>query len=146
MGYLIRPYRFQHEPPELEQLVSTAVAKGGLPIQSGGNTFGLKLAFECSPERIISLWKDRDGIIWISGESADAPVLIDLLDLCLREAGCITEWQQPEPRLPLPLTEDFIASEFARMRAVAMRITLVLAAMALSAVSFVLVVVWYLVR
>lgn len=146
MGYLIRPYRFQNEPPELERVVSIAVSNGGLPIQSEGSKFGLNLAFECSQERVIRLSKDKDGVIWLTGESADAPVLIDLLDLCLREVGGVTEWQQPDRRLPLPLTESFIASEFCRMRAVALRVTLVLASIALLAISSVLVAAWYLVR
>ncbi|MDD1751053.1 MAG: hypothetical protein LUO89_14410 [Methanothrix sp.] len=130
----------------MERLVSMAVATGGLPIRSEGSKSSLKLAFECYPERVINLSKDVAGIIWLSGESADAPVLIDLLDLCIREGGGITEWQQPDRRLPLPLTVDYIASEFARMRAVAMRVTLVLAAMALLALSLVVAVIWLLVR
>jgi len=88
MSYMVRPYKFLTEPPELESVVSEAEELSGLKIEL------IKIELE-GVERVrvqfanssgnIDMERTRNEIT-VSGHDVEATILVGLLDRCLREA------------------------------------------------------------
>jgi hypothetical protein len=142
MGYLGRRYEFDGAPPGLEELVTSAQKKGALQINFDGGGNIAKIAFECHSPGIVSLHREDDSI-FLSCASAQASVLINLLDVCMREAGGTKKVQNSSARaLPLPLTEAYVAQEVRRTNRIAIAVSLYLSTILLLVLAGLIGVAW----
>jgi hypothetical protein len=147
MGYLIRPFDFEDEPPQLGRFLEIAIERGGMPIALIDSAESVAVfAFECHRAGTVEIRREN-ARIWMCSDSTDASVLIDLLDLCIKDAGGKRrEIPQDGQALPLPLTEKYIANEARRIRRIAARMSIYFLSVAVLVSTLILTSAWFLMK